>query len=79
VYSPDRPHVIARGELALSPWVDREDLERQGVLLVWQAGFLPENVRANFPRAQLQKPLVLARRGTGKPEVIGYAFVLPQP
>jgi hypothetical protein len=84
VYSPDRPHVIVHGELRLSPWVDREDMERRGLVLVWQAEGpprLPDNLRMNFPRAELQPSLLLPRRlhYPGKPEVIGFAFVPPRP
>jgi len=85
IYSTDRPHVIVHGDLYLSPWVDRRDLERRGLVLVWEAREgsprLPDNLRANFSRAELQASLLLPRRlrYPGKPEVIGYAFVPPQP
>lgn len=84
VYSPDRPHVVVHGELRLSPWVNEEDVERRGLVLVWQAEGpprLPDNLRTNFPRAELQPSLLLPRRMhyPGKPEVVGYAFVPPQP
>ena len=63
VYSPDRPHVIVNGELGLSPWIDAADLERRGAVLVWQPQEqgLPENIRRQFPRAELQPPLILPR------------------
>jgi hypothetical protein len=63
VYSPDRPHVIVNGELGLSPWIDVADLERRGAVFVWQPQEkgLPENIRRQFPRAELQPPMTLAR------------------
>jgi len=32
-----RPSILSRGELALSPWISKERLERQGMLIVWDA------------------------------------------
>jgi 4-amino-4-deoxy-L-arabinose transferase-like glycosyltransferase len=83
VYSPDRPHVIVNGQLGLSPWIDVADLERRGAVLVWQPQEkgLPENIRRQFPRAELQPPLTLARhtlyprRGV----LVYYAFIPPRP
>jgi hypothetical protein len=84
VYAPDRPRVIVHGNPAKSPWIDMADVARHGAVLMWQplpgATGLPDNLKATFPRAELQVPLVLPRqtlRPVG-PEVIAYAFVLPQ-
>jgi hypothetical protein len=85
VYAPDRPHVIVHGNPALSPWIDMADVRRRGAVLVWEPWpgetGLPENLRATFPRAELQPPLVLPRKMLArvKPAVIHYAFVPPQP
>ena len=85
VFSPDRPHVVVHGDLRLSPWLSREDLEQRGLVLAWETQegppLLPDNLRANFPRAELQTSLVLPRRMRypGEPDVIGYAFVPPRP
>ena len=82
VYSPDRPHVLAHGDLALSPWIDRADLDRRGIVLLWEGpDALPENLKAAFPRAELQPPLVLPRLTLAgrKPATVSYAFVRPQP
>jgi hypothetical protein len=57
VYSPDHPHVIVYGDLrspaSKSPWATVADVEKRGVLLVWEAGGGGENVlgfwQANFP------------------------------
>jgi hypothetical protein len=83
VYSPDRPHVIVNGELALSPWIDVADLERRGAVLVWQSQEkeLPENIRRQFPRAELQPPLPLARHTLypRRGELVHYALIPPRP
>jgi 4-amino-4-deoxy-L-arabinose transferase-like glycosyltransferase len=83
VYSPDRPHVIVNGELKLSPWIDPADLNRRGVVLVWQwhEHALPENLKRAFPRAELQPPLVLKRQTLTprQPTTVNYAIVPPRP
>ena len=60
-------------------------VERHGAILVWlprpgDTG-LPDNIRATFPRAELQPPLVLPRRTLRPvtPETIHFAIVPPQP
>jgi Dolichyl-phosphate-mannose-protein mannosyltransferase len=84
VYSPDRPRVIVHGNPTKSPWIDMADVARRGAVLVWQpqpgATGLPDNLRTTFPRAELQPPLILPRqtlRPVG-PDVVAYAFVLPE-
>jgi 4-amino-4-deoxy-L-arabinose transferase-like glycosyltransferase len=84
VYSPDRPHVIVHGIPALSPWIDPSDLGRRGAVLLWEGGDpdeLPANLKATFPRAQLQPPLTLPRQTLypRSPSTVHYAIVLPQP
>jgi hypothetical protein len=86
IYSPDRPRVLVKGELRFSPWMDAADLDRRGIALVWQGldGELPDNIKRNFPRAELQPPLTLPRQTflpwhRGKPIIIHVAFVLPRP
>ena len=84
VYSPDRPHVVVHGKLALSPWIDPADLARRGAVLVWEmdteAAALPADLRAAFPTAEMQPPLVLRRQNLRprSPAIVGYAFVLPR-
>jgi 4-amino-4-deoxy-L-arabinose transferase-like glycosyltransferase len=83
VYSPDRPHVVAHGERRLSPWIDPADLDRRGVVLIWEGPAtpgLPENLKAAFPRAELQPPLTLQRQTLHRrsPAVVNYAFVPPR-
>jgi hypothetical protein len=83
VYSPDRPHVVVHGDPKLSPWIDVDDLDRRGALLVWAApsAALPPNLRAAYPRAELQPPLVLPRQTLVQrsPVIIYYALVPPRP
>jgi hypothetical protein len=57
VYSPDRPHVIVYGLLqgptSRSPWAKLADVQRKGVLVVWEEGAggeaLFQSWRANLP------------------------------
>lgn len=57
VYSSDRPHVIVFGILraakTMSPWATVADVEKRGVLLVWEEGTGGESSfdlwRVNFP------------------------------
>jgi Dolichyl-phosphate-mannose-protein mannosyltransferase len=85
VYSPDRPHVVAHGRPALSPWIDPADLERRGAVFLWEAPEevpgLPDDIRASFPRAELQPPLVLPRQTLTprSPAVVHYAILRPRP
>jgi 4-amino-4-deoxy-L-arabinose transferase-like glycosyltransferase len=85
VYSPDRPHVIVHGNPHLSRWIDMADVERRGAVLAWEAppgdNRLPENLHANFPRAELQPPLVLPRRTLFRvtPAIVHTAIVPPRP
>jgi 4-amino-4-deoxy-L-arabinose transferase-like glycosyltransferase len=85
VYSADRPRVVVKGELALSPWIDAADLDRRGMVLTWQSydAEVPENLKRAFPRLQPQPPLSLPRVGflpwiKRDPVTIYYALVLPR-
>jgi hypothetical protein len=84
VYSPDRPHVIVHGNPAKAAWIDMADVERRGAVLLWEAPpgvhALPANIRATFPRAELQPPLVLPRQTLRpvSPAIIHYAVVWPR-
>jgi hypothetical protein len=82
VYSPDHPHVVAHGVPALSPWIDPADLGRRGAVLLWEGpNETPANLKATFPRAQLQPPLTLPRQTLypRSPVTVNYAIVPPQP
>jgi 4-amino-4-deoxy-L-arabinose transferase-like glycosyltransferase len=84
VYSPDRPHVVVHAEPGLSPWVDRDDLRRRGIVLVWEhtvSPTMPDNLRANFPDAVFEATANVPRRTlrARAPVRVDYAFVLPKP
>jgi hypothetical protein len=34
-YAPQRPHVFIHGDTAISPWINPEDVKRQGAIIVW--------------------------------------------
>ena len=38
ITATDRPSILNNGDPALSPWITRERLEREGMLIVWEAG-----------------------------------------
>jgi len=84
-YSADRPHVIVHGNPQKSAWIDMADVARHGAVLAWEArpgdDALPENLRATFPRAELQPPLKLPRQTLRavSPAIVHYAIVPPQP
>jgi hypothetical protein len=84
VFSPDRPHVIARGNLRLSPWIDPIDLNKRGAALVWETyeayPDLRPDLRVNFPTAELQPPIILPIRTRHRTTnaFIGFAIVPPQ-
>jgi hypothetical protein len=84
VYSPDRPHVVVETDLARSPWIERDDLRRRGLVIVWERNLsrdMPDDMRANFPDAEFQANLDVPRRTlrARSPFSIGYAFVKPRP
>jgi hypothetical protein len=86
VYSSDRPHVLVRGNPALSPWIDMNDFRRHGAVFVWESNeakksseqFLLQGV---FAEAEIQPPLVLRHLilGPSQQSHIGYAILAPRP
>ena len=81
VYSPDHPHVIVHGDPGLSPWIDMDDVERRGAVLIWQGPpDMPAALRTRFPRAQTQAPLVLPQLtlAPNSPAVVHYGMLPPQ-
>jgi 4-amino-4-deoxy-L-arabinose transferase-like glycosyltransferase len=52
ISAPDQPSILSKGSLGLSPWISAERLERQGMLIVWNAN------RVHIPHAL--RPLVEA-------------------
>jgi len=84
VYSPDRPHVLVDGELKLSPWIDKDDLRRRGLVLVWEEEFFQADLakfRAIFGNFDVQPMLTLPRQALHplRPTHVFYAFIPPQP
>ena len=80
VYSADHPHVIVHGDPALSPWIDMTDVHESGAVLVWQGKpDIPPALKARFPRAELQKSLVLPQLTVvpNSPAVVHYAILPP--
>jgi len=81
VYSPDHPHVMVHGDPKLSPWIDMADFDRAGGVLVWQSDeAMPAELRARFPSAELQPPLVLPPQTLvpRDPVTVRFAIVPPR-
>ena len=88
VYSPDRPRAIVHADLAISPWIDRDDLRRRGAVLVWEDGQVEAaalaQLRLDYPGLDVQEPIVLPRqvfvaRGAVQPVRVHFAIVPPRP
>jgi 4-amino-4-deoxy-L-arabinose transferase-like glycosyltransferase len=81
VYSPDRPHVLVHGDLTISPWVEPADFDRRGGVLVWEAAAMPDELKARFPQAIAQPPIVLAPLTVvpRPPVTVQFAIVPPRP
>ncbi|MFD1695916.1 glycosyltransferase family 39 protein [Roseibium aestuarii] len=41
VFAPERPHMLYEHDLDASPWIDPQDLQDKGVLLVWRGSETP--------------------------------------
>ena len=80
-YSPDQPQVLIDGKPARAPWIDLNDLRKDGAVVVWTQGdptVLPARFAAIAPNAEVGAPFDLPmRRGTGAVHV-GWAIVKPQ-
>ncbi|MET0443926.1 MAG: hypothetical protein ABW151_05065, partial [Pseudorhodoplanes sp.] len=84
VYSPDRPHVVAHGQPAISPWIDMDDLRKRGVLVVWEdklAAAYVDDWRDRFGAQGEPLALELPRRTRlpVRPVSIRYWIIPPQP
>lgn len=53
-YSKDRPAVLIRGDYKISFWVDKNQLKREGALVVWDAslGYLQSNRMTPLPNIE---------------------------
>jgi hypothetical protein len=80
-YSPDQPQVLIDGKPARAPWIDLNDLRREGAVLVWTQSdpkVLPSQFAAIAPNAEIGAPFDLPmRRGYGAVHV-GWAISKPQ-
>ena len=81
-YSPDQPQVLIDGEPARAPWIDLNDLRKDGAVVVWTQSdpkTLPPQLAAIAPHAEIGAPFDLPmRRGYGAVHV-GWAILPPQP
>jgi drug/metabolite transporter superfamily protein YnfA len=80
-YSPDQPHVLIDGKPTRAPWIDLNDLRKDGAVVVWTQGdpkVLPPQFAAIAPNAEIGAPFDLTmRRGYGAVHV-GWAILKPQ-
>jgi 4-amino-4-deoxy-L-arabinose transferase-like glycosyltransferase len=80
-YSPDQPQVLIDGKPTRAPWIDLNDLRRDGAVLVWTQSdpkVLPPQFAAIAPKAEIGAPFDLPmRRGFGAVHV-GWAISKPQ-
>jgi 4-amino-4-deoxy-L-arabinose transferase-like glycosyltransferase len=81
-YSQDHPEVLIDGLPRRAPWIDLNDLQAKGAILVWEASdmsHLPPEFAAVAPSAQVGAPFALPPRRFGaKPESFGWAILMPQ-
>jgi len=80
-YSPDQPQVLIDGLPARAPWIDLNDLRKNGAIVVWVGGdsaHLPPEFAAVASGAEVGTPFDLPmRRGFGAAHV-GWAILKPQ-
>jgi 4-amino-4-deoxy-L-arabinose transferase-like glycosyltransferase len=80
-YSPDQPEVLVDGSPARAPWIDLDDLRKNGAVVVWTQGDtaqMPPQFTAVATDAAVGAPFDLPmRRGPGTVHV-GWAILPPQ-
>jgi hypothetical protein len=80
-YSPDQPQVLIDGAPDRAPWIDLDDVRKNGAVVVWTQGDtaqLPPQFASVAPDAEVGAPFDLPmRRGFGAIHV-GWAIVKPQ-
>jgi hypothetical protein len=80
-YSPDQPQVLIDGEPARAPWIDLDDLRRDGAVVVWTQGDpaqLPAQFAAIAGNADVGAPFDLPMRRGGGEVHVGWAILKPQ-
>ena len=80
-YSADQPQVLIDGLPQRAPWLDLNDIRKQGAIVVWtehDPKEMPAQLAAVAPGAEIGTPFDLPmRRGTGAVHV-GWAILKPQ-
>jgi 4-amino-4-deoxy-L-arabinose transferase-like glycosyltransferase len=80
-YSADQPQVLIDGLPQRAPWLDLNDIHKQGAIVVWtehDPKEMPGQLAAVAPGAEIGTPFDLPmRRGTGAVH-IGWAVLKPQ-
>jgi hypothetical protein len=77
----DRPSILNNGDPALSPWITRERLERDGMLIVWEVSTkrIPPALQQLVAAAPAREERFRWRRPRGRGDLaIGYAIVPPK-
>jgi 4-amino-4-deoxy-L-arabinose transferase-like glycosyltransferase len=81
VTAKDRPSILNNGDPALSPWITRERLEREGMLIVWEAASkrIPPALQPLVDARPAREERFRWRRSKDRGDlVIGYAIVPPR-
>jgi len=80
-YSPDQPQVLIDGEPARAPWIDLNDLRKDGAVVVWTQGdtsALPAQFASITPNAEVGAPFDLPMRRSPGEVHVGWAILKPQ-
>ena len=81
ISAKDRPSILNNGDPALSPWIGRERLEREGMLIVWEARSkrIPPALQSLVDAHAAGEERFRWRRSKVRGDlVIGYAIVPPK-
>ena len=77
----DRPSILNPGELSLTPWIDKERIDTEGMLIVWDArtGRTPSVLRAVVEFGAKGEEKFAWPHNKSLPEIIvGYSVLLPK-
>ncbi len=87
-YAPDRPHQLTDGNFKISPWVNPEDINKYGGVIVWcgihcdqqDEAKTPAYIHTLFPQAEIQPPLTFPQQtGASVPfAMVEWAILPPQ-